>query len=144
MLFEQCRGTCIGGVHVKPKVVAAGYRADVGDGVDAGCGRRAHRRNHAERDVSAGEISFDKRGERFGTHAELVIGRNMANVIETNACGQSAAIDRRMRMLGGIEDQGRMLASFACLGGCRFSRGKNRVQAAGGSSVVDNPEKIVR
>jgi len=68
----------------------------------------------------------------------------MANVIETNACGQSAAIDRGMGMFGSIEDEWRMLARPARFGCGEFSRRKDRVQTSSGRRVVDDPEKIVR
>ena len=94
MLVEQCGGTCIGCVHMKPEIVAAGDLSDLGYGINAGSGRGADRRDDAKRLPSAGKIVLDQNCQRIGTHAELVIGRNMPNVIEANACGQSAAINR--------------------------------------------------
>ena len=68
----------------------------------------------------------------------------MADVIETDAGGQSAAVDGGMRVLGSIEDQRGMFAGAVRVWNGELARGQDRVQAAGGSGVVDDPEKIVR
>ena len=93
--------------------------------------------------LPGGEVGFDHRGERIRAHAEFVIGRNVADVVEADAGGQSAAVDGRMRVLGGVENQRRIFPGAVRVGRGQLARGQDRVQAAGGSGVVNDAEEIV-
>ena len=113
MFSEQRGGSGIGSVDVKPETVFPGDRADFLNGVDAGSGRESGPSRPRRGLSSCGEILRDHRGERLRAHAEFVIGSNVADVLETDAGGQCAAIDGGMRVLGSVQDQGGMFAGEA-------------------------------
>jgi len=93
--------------------------------------------------TTGGQITFDGGAEGIGPHPELVVHRNPAHLILTDADGDGALLDGRVRLLGSVDHQAWVRAARARLRIRHLAGCRQRVHTAGGSSVVGQSEPIV-
>ena len=107
-LGQHGRRAAVRRVHVQPEPLAVADVGDGGDRVDAGRGGRAHGGDHRERRHAGGTVFRDRGCKRFGPHRELLIGLDRAAAVLADAEHDAGLLDRRMRLLRGVDAQPRL------------------------------------
>src|SRR5438093_1411838 len=140
------RDAAVGAVDVTPQRFALADLGDRGDGIDAGRARRPHRRHACEREKALRAVVVDDPREGVGTHPQLVVDRDMDEILEPEAERQRRLVDRRVRVLRGVNAESRQIGASSHAARpnreLRFglARGREREERRNRRRVVQKPE----
>ncbi len=100
----------VGAVHVQPQALFAAQRRDILDRIDGARGHRACVGDHTEGPQARRAVCREGLGERIEAEAEAGVGGQFAQVARAEPEHRYRLVDTGVRLLRGVEHQGRAAA----------------------------------
>ena len=128
-----------GGIDVQPEIVLAADAGNFAHGVDRVRRRRADGCADEAGNQAGLNVSFDVPCQRFGTHGEVLVHFDVAQVVRTHADNLHRLFDGGVGLGGAIGDQA-SIAAFAIAGELRrtFACGQQRGERGAGCCVLNH------
>ena len=123
------------------------FLGDIADGVhriDAGSGRGANRRHHAEWLFPRAPVGLHGLTECLHVHPESFIHADLADVVLSDPERQAGLLHRQVGMLGDVHHQIATAAASARVRINHFPRSGNRVQRAHRRGVINDAKELRR
>ena len=145
LLREHRHGTSVCRIDMQPKRV---LRSDLGHGIDrihSSERGRTHGGDDGNRVETVSLVRIDGRPQEVRLQCEPIVARDLPASVEAAPQGSHRLLDRRVRLLGTVDDDAVEIEFAAGIAGSlrnAFPGPDDRVQARSRSSVVDHAEPI--